>query len=519
MAYVIEVTLARAGVCAACAAHLGRGTSAHFAQKEVGARTFYCAACTTAGRADIAPSLVASVAASSAIASAASNAVALEGNRLATAVVVGAASIVVAARSPLGRRLAVTAAVGVRSAFAWLGGRVRGKRDHGPAIVRRAFEDLGPTYVKLGQLIASSDGLFPAAYSKEFQACLDRVRPIPLAAAMAVLEEELGCDPKTVFASITPEPLASASIAQVHAATLKDGSDVVVKIQRPGIGQQIATDLQILRGIARLVAMVPDGALASPEAIVSDFAENLAEELDFIAEAANMDEFNRIMGEHHHDEVAAPRVHHALTTKRVLVMERFYGHRVDDAAQHAAAGADPEEKLLLGLRAWFTCMIHHGFFHGDVHAGNLMALRDGRIGFLDFGVVGRFPLARRQQVADYLLAFASADFRALADVMLAMGTTPDGLDLDALARDLGDAFRPLLAAPGGPKYADLLPVMTHVGLTHRLRLPRELVLVTKQMIYFDRYSKVLAPKLNVFQDPRVITAVAVDLVCARLQMA
>src|SRR5439155_23442319 len=164
------------------------------------------------------------------------------------------------------------------------------------------------------------------------------------------------------------------------------------------------------------------------------FEANLREELDFLHEAANMDEFNRIMQEHHQTEVAAPRVVHALTTKRVLVMERFYGHRVDDVERLRASAVDGEEKLLLGMRAWFQCMIHHGFFHGDVHAGNLMALTDGRIGFLDFGIVGRFLPERRVQVTDYLMSFASGDFKKLAETMVAMRSV-DGktVDLAALA--------------------------------------------------------------------------------------
>lgn len=435
---------------------------------------------------------------------------------LAGLAVVALGSVVVASQSPVVRRVVVTGAVAVRSALAWLWAKLRGEKDPGPAIVRRAFMDLGPTYVKLGQLVASSQGLFPESYARELQVCLDRVRTIPLSEVLGVLRAELNRDPKEVFASFDESPLASASIAQVHAARLHDGSDVVVKVQRPGIADSIAADLRILAGIARVVASIPNGALANPQEIVEDFAANLREELDFRLEAENMAEFNRIMREHNYDEVAAPRVFETLSTSRVLVMERFHGHRVDDAAAHAALAADPEEKLLLGLRAWFSCMIHHGFFHGDVHAGNLMALKDGRIGFLDFGVVGRFPSERREQVADYLLAFASNDFRKLAEVMVAMGAASNAVDLDALAHDLDAAFRPLLASEGGPKYADLIPAMMSTALKHRLRLPREFVLVTKQMLYFDRYSKVLAPRLNVFQDPRVITAMAVDLMFARM---
>jgi predicted unusual protein kinase regulating ubiquinone biosynthesis (AarF/ABC1/UbiB family) len=254
--------------------------------------------------------------------------------------------------------------------------------------------------------------------------------------------------------------------------------------------------------------------------IVEDFEANIREELDFRGEAVNMAEFNRIMVEHGQSQVVAPRVIEGLTTKRVLVMERFYGHRVDDVEQLRASKVDGEEKLLAGMRAWFQCMILHGFFHGDVHAGNLMALTDGRIGFLDFGIVGRFPRERREQVTDYLMAFAAGDFKKLAEVMTAMGAVRGSVDMEALAKDLKIAYEPMLASEmAAIKYADLIPAIMRTSVKHGMRLPRDFVLVTKQMLYFDRYAKILAPTLNVFRDPRIVAALAMDVMQARMQPA
>jgi predicted unusual protein kinase regulating ubiquinone biosynthesis (AarF/ABC1/UbiB family) len=254
---------------------------------------------------------------------------------------------------------------------------------------------------------------------------------------------------------------------------------------------------------------------------VEDFEANIREELDFVREAANMDEFNRIMREHAQAEVVAPRVFHELTTKRVLVMERFHGHRVDDVERIRAANVDGEAKLLTGMRAWFQCMIFHGFFHGDVHAGNLMALDDGRIGFLDFGIVGRFASQRRAQVTEYLLAFAMGDFSQLARVMVAMGSVDgESVDMKALAKDLEAAYEPMLSQGlGAVKYADLIPIIMKTAVKHRMRLPRDFVLITKQMLYFDRYAKVLAPSLNIFRDPRVVGALAQDAMAAGMMHA
>jgi aarF domain-containing kinase len=414
------------------------------------------------------------------------------------------------------RRILVTALV-ILTAIA----RRLGDRDAtGPIVIRRAFEELGPTYIKLGQLVASSQGLFPERYCLEFRKCLDRVPPFEFADVEQTLSEDLEKPTTETFESIDARPLASASIAQVHAAKLRDGKDVVIKVQRPGIADLVEADLHVLKFMARLMSMMPLGDLANPRGIVEDFESNIREELDFRREAANMTEFNGIMVEHGQVKVSAPEPVDALTTRRVLVMERFFGHRVDDVEQLKAANVDGEATLLVGMRAWFQCMIIHGFFHGDVHAGNLMALADGRIGFLDFGIVGRFARERREQVTDYLLAFSTGDFKMLAEVMAAMGSTNEKVDLDALAKDLAAAYQPMLDNElAAVKYADVIPAIMRTAVRHGLRMPRDFVLVVKQMLYFDRYAKVLAPNLNVFRDPRIVTALMSDVMEARMQAA
>jgi aarF domain-containing kinase len=420
-----------------------------------------------------------------------------------------------------GRRLAVTTGVAAKAAAKGVGAKLRGEGNPAPAAVRQAFEDLGPTYVKLGQLIGSSQGLFPEAYCQEFRKCLDRVRPFPYSEVERTLKDELGRDPREVFASIDEQPLASASIAQVHAARLHDGQEVVIKVQRPKLAELVEADLRVLRLGARAMAMLPHGELANPRGVVEDFEANIREELDFRREAANMAEFNRIMVAQRQSQVAAPRAIDELSTRRVLVMERFFGHRIDDVQRLRESKVDAEERLLVGMRAWFQSMVLHGFFHGDVHAGNLMALDDGRIGFLDFGIVGRFPRERREQVTDYLLAFATGDFEKLANVMVAMGSVDgDRIDMAKLARDLKEAYEPILSGQVAPaKYADILPMILRTGVKHGMRMPRDFVLLVKQMLYFDRYAKLLAPDLNVFRDPRIVAGLMEDVMQARTPLA
>ncbi len=424
------------------------------------------------------------------------------------------------ARSPTFRRVAVTLGVALRSAARVVWSRLCGRRGTAPRVVRRAFEELGPTYVKLGQLVASTQGIFPEAYCEELRGCLDRVSPLPYATIERVVRAELARPLSHVFSEIDRTPLASASIAQVHAARLLDGTDVVLKVQRPGIGKTIATDVTILRSLARVIAGTPRGALANPVAVVDDFASTLAQELDFRLEAASMTEFNRILRDLDQHEVVAPRVIDEWTTPRLLVMERFFGTRVDDVESLRARDIDTEAKLLVGMRAWFQGVVFHGFFHGDVHAGNLMALTDGRIGFLDFGIVGRLAPEQRRGVIDTLLSFASGDFRALATTWQKMGSCAASVDMDALAADLRTIYEPLLAREvSSVNYADILPGILHAAEKHGMRLPRDFVLVTKQMLYFDRYAKKLAPKLNVFRDPRLVTPLAMDVLVAGMRLA
>ena len=438
---------------------------------------------------------------------------------LAILIGLGVLALVALLASRTVRRILATSWVGLKALVAAAVVRSRGNRTPGPLVVRRAFEELGPTYIKLGQLVASSQGLFPERYCLEFRKCLDRVRSFDFEAVEAILLADLGRAPAEIFASIDPKPLASASIAQVHAAKLRSGQEVVIKVQRPNIGEVVEADLRVLKMMARVMSMMPLGDLANPRGIVEDFESNIREELDFRREAANMTEFNRIMVEHDQVQVAAPRPVDELTTKRVLVMERFFGHRVDDVEKLRASNVDGEATLLVGMRAWFQCMILHGFFHGDVHAGNLMALADGRIGFLDFGIVGRFARERREQVTDYLMAFSTGDFRKLAEVMVRHGLVRGrGRHGRRSTKDLADAYRPMLEN-AAVKYADVIPAIMRTAVRHGLRMPRDFVLVVKQMLYFDRYAKILAPNLNVFRDPRIVAALASDMMQARMHAA
>ncbi len=388
-----------------------------------------------------------------------------------------------------------------------------------PVLIRMWCEDMGPTFIKFGQIIASSAGMFPDAYVKEFQKVLDRVKPFPFADVKRTLDEELGAEKAAHLVDVEPKQLASASIAQVHTAKLRDGTLVVIKVQRPGIIPRCMADMKLMRMLARIVQRFKKNAdLANPVGVIDDFTKTLSEELDFRMEAANLDRFNEIMTELGHKHIRAPVPHHEYTTRKVLVMERFNGLRVDRFEEIKARGIDGESKLVDGLRGWFQCVVFYGFFHGDVHAGNLMLLDDDTIGFLDFGIVGRFDDKARYLVTDYMIAFASGNYKRLAEIICEMAGAPKNLDMDAFVKDLGETYRPLLTLSFGEvNYAEFLPGIQRTATRHQVRMPNEFILITKQLLYFDRYAKSLAPKLNVFTDPRLVLGMMSDIQKARMQ--
>lgn len=372
--------------------------------------------------------------------------------------------------------------------------------------LRLAFEDLGPTYIKLGQIIASSEGLFPADLSREFRNCLDRVPPFPISGVRHIVRSDFGKGADQIFTRLDPEPIAAASIAQVHVAELEGGREVVVKVQRPHLRRRVAADVRIMLFIARLLERVSYRArLANMVGIIADFGQTISEEMEFRLEALNMDDFNAIFASREGNRICAPRVYWRHTTQRVLTMERFRGWRVDDV-EAMKAMEDTEAQLVAGLLAWFESILTTGIFHGDVHAGNLMYLEDGRIGFLDWGIVGRFDDNERRNAMGFMIALATGNYRQFAEIVISMGSRiGDGeIDVDALAEDLKAAYGPLVGMSMGElNYQEVLPGIMRTSMRHGLKFPQEFILITKQFLYFDRYARLLAPDLNVFSDPRI----------------
>ncbi|AJD48567.1 ABC1 family protein [Isoalcanivorax pacificus W11-5] len=380
-------------------------------------------------------------------------------------------------------------------------------------LLRETFESLGTTYIKLGQFIASSPSLFPDEYVEEFQKCLDKTPALPFRFIRDTVEAELGRPLEDVYAWVDPQPLASASIAQVHAARLHNGDDVVIKVQKPNVRNVLLTDFNFLYFAARVVEMLTPGLSRSAvSGVVEELQGSMLEECDFRQEADNLERFNEFLNMTQNTRAVAPTPYREFSTARVLTMERFFGvplTNLEILRQHVP---DPAETLITALNTWFSSLMLCDFFHADVHAGNLMLLRDGRIGFIDFGMVGHMRKETWEAMARFFDGIGRGDHRLVAEAMATIGMTREKVDVDALARDI-ERFQDKLAnldptslLEGGRHDREvnrLLLDIVHIGEHHGIRFPREFALLLKQFLYFDRYVQALAPELDMFADTRV----------------
>ena len=405
---------------------------------------------------------------------------------------------------PPGRRLGTTVVhLGIPLARWWTGARRKGGSASTQDLARRlrtAAEKLGPSYIKLGQIVSSGQGLFPDELVREFTSLRDRVQPEPFAVVRRVIEEDLGRPLGEVFSFVDRRPLAAASIAQVHVATLVTGEEVVIKVQRPTVASRVTADLRVMSWIAPfLVGRIPVAALANPPALVELFAETITEELDFRLEAENMIDIGRSFAELGQRDYVVPRPHPTLVTRRVLVMERLSGFAFDDVTGMQGAGIDTEAVVRTGMIGFLEGAMINGIFHGDLHGGNLLVLADGRTGLLDFGITGRLPELARQAFLRLLVSASMNDVRGQLLALRDLGALPPGADLDALAIELGLDQPPVDPTTLSPEQltAEIQRVVKAL-LGSGARLPKPLMLFVKNLVFLDGAIATLAPDLDLF---------------------
>lgn len=383
-------------------------------------------------------------------------------------------------------------------------------------MLRETFEQLGTTYIKLGQFVASSPSFFPRDYVEEFQRCLDQTTPLPFSYIAQVLEKELGDKVHSHFASIDEKPLASASIAQVHAAKLVSGEDVVIKVQKPDVATIINTDLSVVLASMKVAELVmPKLKFASLADIVDEIKKRMVEEADFSKEAQNIADFQQFLQFSGNTQVIAPTVYAEVSTKKVLTMQRFYGVPMTNPQQMRRFCDNPKQVLTTTLNTWFASLMMCNHFHADLHAGNLMLLEDGRIGFIDFGIVGKLKPESWQAALGFMQALQENNFDNMAKHMVGMGMTQSKVDEQRLANDLRQMVDMLLGTEptellqpekmlgDAEELNKMMLDMVQIGERHGIHFPRDFTLLIKQFLYFDRFMQEISPDMNMFNDANV----------------
>ena len=365
-----------------------------------------------------------------------------------------------------------------------------------PERVRCALQDLGPTFVKLGQVMATRVDLLTPEWTTELGKLQNAVPALPFAQVRPQLVEDLGADPEAVFERLEEAPLAAASLAQTHRAWLADGSAVVLKVRRPGIRDTVEADLRLMARLAEIVEeRAPDLRRYHPAEVVQQFSVSLRRELDFAAEARNAERIAANFAGH--DEVVVPQVYWEWTSERLNVQECLQGIAGTDLAAVDAAGLDRAQLAATGADIVLKMVLEDGFFHADPHPGNIFYLPDGRIGVIDFGMVGRVSEQRRFQIVQLLHGLVERESAPVADVLMEWGEGGGEVDEARLQADVGafvDQYRgvPLKDLHMGLMLTDVTTILRDNGLS----LPPDLALMIKAFLTLEGMGRQLDPDFD-----------------------
>jgi predicted unusual protein kinase regulating ubiquinone biosynthesis (AarF/ABC1/UbiB family) len=367
------------------------------------------------------------------------------------------------------------------------------------------FEILGPTFVKLGQLVASSPGVFPKPLADAALRCLDEVPPFDGEAAREMIRHDLGRPPAQVFKSFDETPLSAASIGQVHACVLPDGREAVIKLQRPNIRTRMTTDLRVGHRLAKtLQKHTKLGKSANVLGVIEDLHANTFKELNPALEAYRQSRFRDAIAAFGDNKfITAPEVYWDYCGPHMICMERMAGVPMDEFDTIRERGVDGALVLRRGVKVWLEAATIHGPFHGDVHAGNLWVLDDGRATYLDFGIMGELTDEWKQLMKDlFFTSVIDSDFTRVARAFKRVGAFPEDIGTDEeVGMRMQMAFGPMLdvglsQVSLGDVFKSIIQMMEGYGVPS----PQELVLVTKQLLYFERYAKVHAPDWAMARD-------------------
>ncbi len=393
--------------------------------------------------------------------------------------------------------------------FGRSGSKPKGPRDEellfvggfpSPHRLRLVLEELGPSFIKLGQLMSTRADLFPPEYITEFEKLQDQVPPVPYEDIQGVIERELKQPVASLFASFDPASLAAASVAQVHRARLLSGEDVAIKVIRPGIQKKIRKDIRLMYSIAQRIEQVFEaGRIIGVINLVKEFERTIFRELDMLIEAGNMEKFAANFKDV--DELYIPKVYWDTISKSVLVMEYIDGVKMDEVAAIRAMDIDPKEIAMIGLRSFSRQLMDFGFFHGDPHPGNTLVLADGRVSLVDFGITGYLDEEMMMHIANLFLGYAEHDYNLVLDALRGAGLVhEDALDLDSFRRDLKDISEPFYGRSlQNISVRDVYEQVMQLVLKYRIRLPRNLLLLFKTFIQTEALGKILGSDASLLE--------------------
>ncbi|MBI4377518.1 MAG: 2-polyprenylphenol 6-hydroxylase [Nitrospinae bacterium] len=371
-----------------------------------------------------------------------------------------------------------------------------------PERLRLAFEELGPTFIKLGQVLSSRPDLVPYDFANEFKKLQDAVPPFPASVAKKHIEEELHIPIHEIFSSFDEIPSAAASIAQVHNATLITGEKVIVKVQRPGLRQMLDSDISILFYLANLVERyLPHGKFYNPTGIVEEFSKTIKRELNFNMEGSNAARFKRnFEGD---DTVYIPDVYWKYTTKDVLTMERIEGIPIYEIKRLEEAGYDKRLIAKNGINAFLRQILEFGFFHADPHPGNFIIMENNKIGIVDFGMIGRIDEDSMESIANTFLSFVELDCNVLVREYIRLGLLSEDIDVKAFKSDLRDLIEPyhgkaLRHIQAGKVFNDIL----QLAINYKARVPNDLILLGKALLTIEGLAMELDPDITVIEEAK-----------------
>ncbi len=369
-----------------------------------------------------------------------------------------------------------------------------------PRRIRLVLEELGPSFIKLGQLMSTRADLFPAEYIEELIKLQDRVPPIPFGEVKAVIERELKKPLHAVFADFDPDSLAAASVGQVHRATLYSGEKVAVKVIRPGIEKKIREDIRLMYYLAEKIERTFElGRILRVTNLVKEFERIIFRELDMLIEAGNIEKFAANFVED--DEIYIPKVYWDRTTKSVLVMEHIDGIKMDQVEAIRAHGIDPKEVAMIGLRSFSRQLMKFGFFHADPHPGNTIVMYDGRVSLVDFGITGYLDDETMRQIANLFLGYAEHDYDMVMDALIDAGLiNEETMDLASFRIDLKDMSEPFYGRSlQNISVRDVYDHLMVLVLKYRVVLPRNLLLLLKTFIQTEALGKILGSDASILE--------------------